>query len=142
MGNPAATERALHAGWFHTGDIGYRDESGEVFIVDRSKRVIISGGENIYPSELEQILLEHPAIAEAVVVAYPDKKWGEVPVAAVTGNREELPEPAKLKQLFEGRVGHLKHPQHFILLDAMPKNAMGKLIDAEVQSEIQNKLSS
>ena len=134
--NPEATKRSVRDGWFHTGDIGYRDRNGEFYVVDRKKRVIISGGENIYPSELEQILLEHPAITEAVVVGYPHEKWGEVPVAAIINSGGETPDPATLKQLFEGRVGHLKHPQHFLVLDAMPRNAMGKVVYAEVQSAL------
>lgn len=139
--NPEATKRSLRNGWFHTGDIGYRDQNGEFFIVDRKKRVIISGGENIYPSELEQILLEHPAITEAVVVGYPHEKWGEVPVAALISSGDVSPDPATLKQLFEDRVGHLKHPQHFVVLDAMPRNAMGKIVYSAVRSEIEKILA-
>jgi len=134
--NPEATNRSLRNGWFHTGDIGFRDQNGEFYVVDRKKRVIISGGENIYPSELEQILLGHSDITEAVVVGYPHEKWGEVPVAAIINSGGEPPDPATLKQLFEGRVGHLKHPQHFVVVDTMPRNAMGKIVYSEVQSEI------
>jgi len=139
--DPDATMDCLRHGWLHTGDIGFRDEHGDYFVVDRKKRMIISGGENIYPSELERILLEHPAIAEAIVVGHPHKKWGEVPAVAFVSSGTVAPDGETLAGLFEGRVGHLKHPRHFIRLDTLPKNAMGKVVYADVQAEIGKRIA-
>lgn len=140
--DPDATQRSLRAGWFHTGDMGYRESNGDYFIVDRKKHVIISGGENIYPSELERILLEHPRIAEAAVVGYSDEKWGEVPAAAVVSTDVGTAlDPAILASLFDGRLGRLKHPRHYVFLDALPKNAMGKVIHAAVKAEIEKRIN-
>ncbi|MGI9203150.1 MAG: class I adenylate-forming enzyme family protein [Woeseiaceae bacterium] len=136
-----ATAECLQQGWLQTGDIGFRDTHGDYFIVDRKKRMIISGGENIYPSELERILLEHRAIAEAVVVGYPHEKWGEVPAVAFVSNDANPPDKKTLASLFEGRVGHLKHPRYFVRFDALPKNAMGKVVYADVQAELVSRLT-
>ena len=82
-GNAAATSEALRDGWYHTGDIGTRDADGYFYVHDRKKNMIISGGENIYPAEIERVLHEHPAVAEAAVIGRADPKWQEVPVAYV-----------------------------------------------------------
>ncbi len=140
--DPDATKECLQGGWLHTGDIGFRDEHGDYFVVDRKKRMIISGGENIYPSELERILLEHPAIAEAVVVGHPHKKWGEVPAVAFVSTDAAAPDEETLAGLFEGRVGHLKHPRHFVRFDALPRNAMGKVVYADVQAAVGKRIAS
>jgi len=135
-----ATTSSMKFGWLQTGDIGYRDTHGNFYIVDRKKRVIISGGENIYPSELERILLEHPDIKEAVVVGHPNDKWGEVPVVAFVSDSISSRDSKLLADLFEGRVGHLKHPHHYILMDSLPKNAMGKVVIADVQMELRKRI--
>lgn len=136
----AATAECLQDGWLHTGDIGFRDKHGDYFIVDRKKRMIISGGENIYPSELERILLEHPSIVEAIVVGHPHEKWGEVPAVAFVSSGVNVPNEKTLAKLFEGRIGHLKHPRHYVRFDTLPKNAMGKVVYADVQAEIGKRL--
>ena len=82
-GNEAATREALHDGWYRTGDIGTRDDDGYFWVHDRKKNMIISGGENVYPAEVERVLLEHPDVADVGVVGVPDPKWQEVPVAYV-----------------------------------------------------------
>lgn len=134
--DPNASKVALKDGWFHTGDIGIRDEQGNYNVVDRKKRMIISGGENIYPSELERILNEHRTISECAVVGIPDDKWGEVPVAAFVCAGGQSPGDGELLQLFETRLGHLKHPRHFIQIDKLPRNAMGKVVFAELQDTL------
>jgi len=139
--DPQATEECLQSGWLHTGDMGYRDKDGDYFVVDRKKRLIISGGENIYPSEIERVLLEHPGITEAVVVGHPHKKWGEVPAAAFVCGEEHVPGPDDLIGLLEGRVGHMKLPRYFVQFDALPKNAMGKVVYADVQAEVARRVA-
>jgi fatty-acyl-CoA synthase len=139
--NPEATAKALQNGWLRTGDVGKRDAQGNYYVVDRKTRVIISGGENIYPSELERILNEHPSIKEVVVVGLADDTWGEVPAAAIVCNGAEKLDAATLAGLFEGRLGHMKHPRHFVTLGALPRNAMGKVVLADVAAEIVNSLS-
>lgn len=134
--DPEATDAALEGDWLRTGDIGIRDEAGNYFIVDRKKRVIISGGENIYPSELERILLEHPGLSDVAVVGLPHDRWGEIPVAAYVSPRAGDPGEAALAGMFEGRLGHMKHPRHFVRFDEFPKNAMGKVVYSEIQEQI------
>ena len=140
--DPEASETAFDAGWLHTGDIGMRDEQGNYYVVDRKKRVIISGGENIYPSELERILNENPHISECAVVGVPHDDWGEVPAAAFVCAGEQALGKDDLLPMFEGRLGHLKHPQHFVRLDELPKNAMGKVVFSELQATIVRQLAT
>lgn len=140
--DPEATDATLQGDWLRTGDIGMRDDDGNYHIVDRKKRMIISGGENIYPSELERVLLEHPDIAEAVVVGIPHEKWGEIPVAAFVCRGNKLPDTNSLAGLFEGRLGHMKHPRHFIRFDELPKNAMGKVVFSDLEEEMINRITN
>jgi fatty-acyl-CoA synthase len=126
-GNDAATRDALRDGWFHTGDIGWVDGDGDLWVVDRKKDVVISGGENIYPAELESVLHACPAIRDAVVVGRADARWGEVPVAVVVKAAAELDESAVLA-LFEGRLARFKYPREVVFLDELPRNAMGKVL--------------
>ncbi|MGQ0549028.1 MAG: class I adenylate-forming enzyme family protein [Armatimonadota bacterium] len=126
-GNPAATAEALRDGWYYTGDIGYRDKDGYFFIVDRKKNVIISGGENIYPAEVERVLLTHPDVREAAVIGVPNARWQEVPVAVlVTVNNARLSEDT-LRAHLEGQLARYKIPRRFIFADELPRNAMGKV---------------
>lgn len=134
--DPDATLATLDGDWLRTGDIGMRDEHGNYFVVDRKKRMIISGGENIYPSELERILLEHPAIVDVAVVGMPHDKWGEVPVVGYVFTGKDAPDADMLANLFEGRLGHMKHPRHYVRFDEFPKNAMGKVVLSDLRDEI------
>jgi fatty-acyl-CoA synthase len=126
-GDAAATAAAFVEGWFRTGDVGHLDAKGELWIVDRRKDVIISGGENIYPAELEAVLLACPAVREAAVVARPDPRWGEVPVAVIVRAAPTL-DAAAVQALFEGRLARFKHPRAVVFVDALPRNAMGKVL--------------
>jgi fatty-acyl-CoA synthase len=126
--NPAATEIAFAGGWFHSGDIGHQDEEGYFFIDERKADLIISGGENIYPAELESILAEEPRIAEAAVVGRPDARWGEVPVAYVVPRLGEAITADEILALFAGRIARFKHPHAAIVADSLPKNALGKVL--------------
>ncbi|MBV8030163.1 MAG: AMP-binding protein, partial [Betaproteobacteria bacterium] len=114
-------------GWFHSGDLGRVDEDGYWWIVGRSKDVIISGGENVHPAELENVLAGCPAIAEAAVVGVPDAKWGEVPCAVVVRQKDSAIAEEDVLKLFEDRLARYKHPRRVVFLDELPKNAMGKV---------------
>ena len=135
--NPQETADVLVDGWYNTGDIGYVDPDGYHWIVDRSKDVIISGGENIYPAEVEAISLQHPAIAQIAVVGQPDERWGEAPVAAV-----ELAEGCALtledyQTFLTDRLARYKHPKALHVTQALPRNGMGKIEKSEVKRQLQ-----
>ncbi len=124
--NPEETAAALRNGWFHSGDIGHFDERGFLFVDDRKKDLIISGGENIYPAELENVLADCPKIKEAAVVGRADARWGEVAVAVVAATQVEIA-AGEVLQLFEGRLARFKHPRDVVFVEALPRNAMGKI---------------
>lgn len=124
--NPAATEKALAGGWLHTGDIGLLDERGRLQIFARRSDLILSGGENIYPAELEQVLAGHPAVAEVAVLGVPDARWGQVPVAVLVP-RQPAAEPAALEDWCRARLAGFKVPRRWIWVDVLPRNAGGKV---------------
>jgi fatty-acyl-CoA synthase len=126
-GNPQATAEALRDGWYHSGDIGVRDEDGHFFIHDRKKNLIISGGENIYPAEVERVLGQHPAIAECAVIGHPDEKWQEVPVAYIVARPGATPDVADIERFCLGELARYKVPRRYVLTDSLPRNAMGKV---------------
>ncbi|MFQ5972085.1 MAG: class I adenylate-forming enzyme family protein [Alphaproteobacteria bacterium] len=134
-GNEQATREALVDGWFRTGDVGYADEDGYLYFVERKNDVIVSGGENVYPAEIERILLEQEDIAEAAVVARPDARWGEVPVAIVVPRPGVALSRDDILRLFEGRLARFKHPQEARISDALPRNAMGKVLRYELREQ-------
>src|SRR5213075_374235 len=107
--NPAATEKTLRGGWLHTGDVGSMDAEGFVTIHDRSKDMIISGGANIYPREIEEVLLRHPAVAECSVVGRPHAEWGEEVVAFIV--RKTALEAAELDALYLDNIARFKRPR-------------------------------
>lgn len=127
--DPAASEAALRDGWLHTGDIGFMTADGYLTLNDRAKDVIISGGSNIYPREVEEVLLSHPAVREVSVIGRPDADWGEIVVAYVVG---EAP-PAELEQLCLTRIARFKKPKDYVFLDALPKNNYGKILKTELR---------
>jgi acyl-CoA synthetase (AMP-forming)/AMP-acid ligase II len=129
-----ATEEALRDGWLHTGDVGYRDERGYVFITDRVKDMIISGGSNIYPREVEEILLEHSAIAEACVVGVPDELWGEAVKAVVVQRAGCATSEDEVIEFCRGRLASYKKPKSVDFIDSLPKNAYGKVLKKEVKA--------
>ena len=130
--DPELTSRMLQNGWFRTGDVACRDKAGLYRFVDRIKHVIISGGENIYPAEIERLLREVPGIAEVAVVGRSDPKWGEVPVALVVapGGMEV---DAVLRPL-RGQLARYKQPKDVVFVDALPRNAMGKVVAADLRA--------
>ena len=130
--NKEATEETLVDGWFKTGDIAYKDENNLYWFVDRLKHVIISGGENIYPAELERLLWNMPGIVEAAVVGRQDNKWGEVPVVVVVVDKIG-PTRDEIFGVFENQLARFKQPRDVLFLDTLPKNALGKVMVSELR---------
>jgi fatty-acyl-CoA synthase len=126
-GNANATAEALREGWYHTGDIGARDGDGHFFIHDRKANLIISGGENIYPAEVERVLHEHAAVAEAAVIGWPDARWQEVPVACIVRRARTAASAAEIEQFCLAQLARYKVPRRYIFLDSLPRNALGKV---------------
>jgi acyl-CoA synthetase (AMP-forming)/AMP-acid ligase II len=131
--DPEATERAFAGGWFHTGDIGVRDDEGYLWIVDRLKDMILSGGENIAGSEVERVLYEHPAVLEAAVVGRPDPRWGEVPVAHVVLRPDTSATAEELIEHCAAQLAKFKVPKAITFLDALPRNPSGKILKRELR---------
>ncbi|WP_239254245.1 o-succinylbenzoate--CoA ligase [Listeria ilorinensis] len=124
LDDPEATEAAMHDGWFKTGDIGYLDDEGYLYVSDRRKDLIISGGENIYPTEIEHLLLSVEGISEVAVVGRKDAEWGEVPIAFYVG---EALDQKKLVDYLRDRMAHFKVPKAFYQRENLPKTASGKI---------------
>jgi len=132
-----ATAGVLDAeGWFHSGDLARVDDDGDYWIMGRSKDVIISGGENIYPAELEGVLAECPAIAESAVVGVADAKWGEAACAVVVRRPGAVLDEAAVLALFKDRLARYKHPRRVVFADALPKNALGKVQKHELKKRL------
>ncbi len=131
--NPEATAQALRGGWLHTGDIGYLDEEGYLFIVDRKKDMIIKGGENIYPAELEEILYALPGVAEAAVVGKPDGILGETVVAYLVCKPGCSLTEKEVKDFFKGKTSSFKTPSEVFFIDALPKSPVGKILKRELR---------
>jgi fatty-acyl-CoA synthase len=130
--NPEATAATLQNGWLRTGDMGSFDERGFLTLRDRSKDVVISGGSNIYPREVEEALLEHPGVVEAGVVGAPDEEWGEVVVAFVVGSVEK----AELDAHLLDRIARFKRPKRYEFIDELPKNSYGKVLKRELRNRL------
>jgi long-chain acyl-CoA synthetase len=127
--NPEATAASLKDGWLLTGDVGSFDADGYLTLKDRSKDVIISGGSNVYPREVEEVLLEHDKVREVSVIGRPDREWGEVIVAYVVGDAT----PAELDALCLSKIARFKRPKQYVFIDALPKNNYGKILKTELR---------
>jgi acyl-CoA synthetase (AMP-forming)/AMP-acid ligase II len=126
--NPAATAAAFdEASWFHSGDIGELDEDGYLYIVDRLKDMIISGGENVYPAEVERILVDYPGVRDVAVVGAPHEKWGETVVAVLTCQRGTEPSVEQLASFAAARLARYKLPTRVLVAQSLPRNPSGKL---------------
>ncbi len=138
--NPQATAQALRGGWLWTGDVGYLDDDGFLTLKDRSKDMLISGGSNIYPREVEEVLLTAPGVDEVAVVGAPDPEWGEVVVAFVVpqpGLSADLqPTAMRLDAHCLERIARFKRPKRYIFLDALPKNHYGKVLKTELRAQL------
>jgi len=132
--NPEATNRALKNGWLHTGDMGYMDEKGYLFIMDRSKDMIISGGENIYPREIEEVLIRHDAVREVAVIGIPDDKWGEAIKAVVALLPGMSITEEELISFCRHHIASYKKPKSVDFVDALPKNNYGKILKRELRA--------
>ncbi|OPX06884.1 fatty-acid--CoA ligase FadD5 [Mycobacterium sp. AT1] len=130
--NPKATAEAFAGGWFHSGDLVRQDDEGYVWVVDRKKDMIISGGENIYCAEVENALAAHPSIGEAAVIGRPHPKWGEVPVAILASTAEVTLE--NVQEFLDDRLARYKHPRAIEVVDALPRNPAGKVLKTELRA--------
>jgi long-chain acyl-CoA synthetase len=137
-GAPQASARALRDGWLWTGDLGALDAEGFLTLKDRSKDMVITGGSNVYPREVEEVLLAHPAVTEVAVVGEPDPEWGETVVAFVvappTGPAVAGALEAELDALCLSRIARFKRPKRYVLIDALPKNHYGKVLKTELRA--------
>lgn len=129
---PEATAEAARGGWWHTGDLARRDEEGYYYIVGRKKDMYISGGENVYPAEIEGILATHPGIAEVAVIGRPDAKWSEVGLAVVVPRRPGTLTAEEALAFCEGKLARYKCPKSVVFADTLPRNAMGKVVKSEL----------
>jgi fatty-acyl-CoA synthase len=134
--NPAATRDALKDGWLYTGDMGSFDARGYLTLRDRSSDVVISGGSNIYPREVEEVLLEHPGVSEACVVGAPDAEWGEVVVAFIVGAADPVDLPVDLDAHLLRRIARFKRPKRYEFVDQLPKNSYGKVLKRELRGRL------
>jgi long-chain acyl-CoA synthetase len=127
--NDEASAAALRDGWLHTGDVGAFDPEGYLHIKDRSKDLIISGGSNIYPREVEEVLLTHARVCEVSVIGRPDREWGETVVAYVVGEADE----AELDALCLAHIARFKRPKNYVFVATLPKNNYGKILKTELR---------
>src|SRR5690349_8982157 len=131
--NPKATAEAFAGGWFHSGDLVRQDDEGYVWVVDRKKDMIISGGENIYCAEVENVLAAHPAIVEVAVIGRAHEKWGEVPIAVAAVSEAAL-RLEDLEEFLNERLARYKHPRGLEIVDALPRNPAGKVLKTELRT--------
>ena len=134
--DPALTAQALRNGWLHTGDLATVDEDGFIYIVDRKHDMIITGGENVYPYEVEKVLYEHPAILEAAVVGLPSEKWGEEVTAVVTFKEGMQATEGELIAFCKERIAGYKCPKRVFIMESIPKTPIGKILRRQVREEL------
>ena len=134
-GNPEATEEAMRFGWYHTGDVGYQDEDGFVYLVDRKRDMIISGGFNIFPSEIEQVIHAHPGVADCAVVGIPDPKWGEAVHAVVEARPGRAVDPDEIQALCRRELGAVKTPKAVEIWPELPRSAVGKVLKRDIREK-------
>ncbi|HMS75104.1 fatty-acid--CoA ligase FadD5 [Gordonia sp. (in: high G+C Gram-positive bacteria)] len=137
--NPEGTADSFRGGWFHSGDLVRRDSEGFIYVVDRAKDMIISGGENIYCAEVENALAAHPRILEAAVIGRADPKWGEVPVAVVVTNDGADMTLEELEPHLNDHLARYKHPKDLVLVPELPRNASGKIVKPSLRSSYGSK---
>jgi fatty-acyl-CoA synthase len=134
--NPAATEEASRFGWHHTGDIGYLDEDHYLYIVDRAKDMIISGGFNVYSAEVEQVIMQHPAVRDCAVIGLPDDKWGERVAAVLQLQPGESVIADAVKAFVKERIGSVKTPKQIEIWPDLPRSKVGKVLKNEIKSQL------
>jgi acyl-CoA synthetase (AMP-forming)/AMP-acid ligase II len=131
---PEETAAAIRDGWFHTGDLARRDAEGYLYIVDRKKDMVISGGFNIYSKEVEAVLAAHPSVAEAAVIGVPDELYGEAVAAFVEPSSAARPDAQALIEHCRTRLAGYKKPKHVFFVDALPRNSTGKVLKNELRA--------
>jgi acyl-CoA synthetase (AMP-forming)/AMP-acid ligase II len=124
---PDATAETLQDGWLHTGDIARMNDEGFITICDRKKDMIISGGENVYPAEIENVLMQHEGVADAAVIGLPSEKWGESPLAIIIPKDPALDDAAILS-FCQGKLARFKQPTAVRFVDSIPRNPSGKIL--------------
>jgi long-chain acyl-CoA synthetase len=134
LNRPEATAEAMKGGWFHTGDLGYRDEDGFFYVVDRTKDLVIRGGFNVYPREIEEVLHAHPAVREAAVVGRPDERLGEEVVAFVSLREGTEADPGEVIGFCKERLAAYKYPREVLVVDELPKGPSGKVLKTELRN--------
>ena len=134
--NPEATAEAARYGWHHTGDIGYLDEDNYLFIVDRAKDMIITGGFNVYSAEVEQVLLAHPAVQDCAVIGLPDDKWGERVTAVLQLRRGQAVTADDVRAYVKERLGSVKAPKQVEIWPDLPRSKVGKVLKPEIKSQL------
>ena len=137
--NEEATLKAFEGGWFHTGDMARRDEEGFFYIVDRMKDMIITGGENVYSREVEEVLYTHPSVSEAAVIGLPDPKWGENVTAVIVLRPGMTATEAEIIATARDRLAGFKKPKKVIFIDELPKTVSGKIIKRELRERFANR---
>ena len=138
--NEEGTRKAFEGGWFHTGDMARRDEEGFFYIVDRMKDMIITGGENVYSREVEEVLYTHPSVAEAAVVGLPDPKWGENVTAVIVLREGTTATEAEIIATARDRLAGFKKPKRVIFVDELPKTVSGKIIKRELRDRLRRRV--
>ena len=129
---PEATAETIRDGWLYTGDVATRDDEGFIYIQDRTKDMIISGGENVYPAEIENVILQHPQVAEVAVIGQPSEKWGETPLAIVVRKNESLTKEEIIGHC-KGKLAPFKLPRAVEFTDEIPRNPTGKILKLELR---------
>jgi len=138
--DPKATEEATRHGWHHTGDIGYLDADGFLYIVDRAKDMIITGGFNVYSVEVEQALMQHPDVQDSAVVGLPDEKWGERVVAVLQLHPGRVLDPSDLLGFVKARIGSVKTPKQIEIWSDLPRSKVGKVMKKDVRATLLAKM--
>jgi acyl-CoA synthetase (AMP-forming)/AMP-acid ligase II len=133
---PDATAEAFRGGWFHSGDLARKDADGYVYIVDRMKDMILTGGENVYSREVEEVLHQHPAVVAAAVVGAPDEVWGERVVAVVEPVAGQQPTEAEIREFCAGQLAGYKCPRQVLVVDELPRNTVGKVLKRELRERV------
>jgi fatty-acyl-CoA synthase len=135
--NQEANAKAFRDGWFRTGDLGHVDEEGYLYITGRASDMYISGGSNVYPREIEEKILTHPAIAEVAILGVPDRTWGEVGVAVCVLRAQADVRESELLAWMEGKVARYKLPKRVFFWEALPRSAYGKITKKDIRAELE-----